>query len=160
MNVREYFEALSTSHVMVQHSAEEPHFACSIDDAATLMARRLHYPAVFLNEGDIIIGGSNGNELTEREHILAFVQHVRDAGDIEEVAAAFDTTETIMRDFLAKMVTDKQKGIAPVARFSAIGSEAHRVELAEAGLYGWMLFFNISSRLCILSNNENFDDIS
>lgn len=41
MTAREYFEQLAAQHKLVRHTAEEPHFSCSSDDAATLMARPL-----------------------------------------------------------------------------------------------------------------------
>ena len=52
MSVKEYFEAIASEHRMVQHSDTKPHFASSLDEAATLEARRLHYPAIFLQGGD------------------------------------------------------------------------------------------------------------
>lgn len=153
MNVREYFELLAAKHLSVKHTDEKPHFACSVDDAETLMARKLYYPAIFLDEGDILFTGSAGNELVEREYSLAIVTHVKDAGNKNEIAAAFSTTEDIMHDVVARMVQDRRKGLEPVRRFSVIGSEAHRVELVEAGLYGWIVLFSLSTKFCDISTN-------
>lgn len=157
MTVREYFELLVTEHTMVRHRPEtEPHFACSMDDAATLMARRLHYPAVFLDEGDMVVTGTAGGELLQRQYGLAFAAHVQDSGNEAEKEAAFSATETIMIDFLARMIRDKSKGLAPVRRFSPFGAEAHRVELADAGLYGWLLLFTLDTNLCTV-DSHNFE---
>lgn len=156
MKIREYFESLAANHKAVKHSDEEPHFASSLDDAATLMARRLYYPAVFLNEGDLLVTGQAGNELVEREYSMAFVEHVQDAGNKVEIEDAFDREESIMMDFIAKMVRDKHAGMTPVTRFTAIGAEGHRVELVEAGLYGWILLFNLATNLCTV-DNHNFE---
>ncbi|MBR4533068.1 MAG: hypothetical protein IKO85_00770 [Bacteroidaceae bacterium] len=62
MTVKEYFTQLATEHTLIRHSEAEPHFACSMDDAATLMAHRLLYPALFLDEGNLLVTGDNGNE--------------------------------------------------------------------------------------------------
>jgi len=157
MTVREYFELLATEHTMVRHRPEtEPHFACSMDDAATLMARRLHYPAVFLDEGDMVVTGTADGELLQRQYGLAFATHVQDSGNEAEKEAAFLATETIMIDFLTRMIRDKSKGLAPVRRFSPFGAEAHRVELADAGLYGWLLLFTLDTNLCTV-DSHNFE---
>lgn len=157
MTVREYFELLATEHTMVRHRPEtEPHFACSMDDAATLMARRLHYPAVFLDEGDMVVTGTAGGELLQRQYGLAFAAHVQDTGNEAEKETAFLDTETIMTDFLVRMIRDKSKGLAPVRRFSPFGAEAHRVELADAGLYGWLLLFTLDTNLCTV-DSHNFE---
>lgn len=157
MTVREYFEQLATEHTMVRHRPEEePHFACSMDDAATQMARRLHYPAVFLDEGDMVVAGTAGGELLQRQYGLAFATHVQDSGNEAEKETAFRDTETVMCDFLARMTRDKGKGLAPVRRFSPFGAEAHRVELADAGLYGWLLLFTLDTNLSTLNCNEHF----
>lgn len=157
MTAKDYFENLATEHSMVLHRDTEPHFACSMEDAATLMARRLYYPAIFLDEGNLQITGNDGNELLQREYALAIVSHVTDAGNEKEIHQAFDTTETIMTDIIARMVRDKSLGNQPVSRFTPIGCEAHRVELTDAGLYGWMLFFSLTSRLSTLNCNEHFN---
>lgn len=157
MTVREYFEQLAAEHTMVKHlPEEEPHFASSMDDAATLMARRLHYPAVFLDEGDIVVSGTVGGELLERQYGLAFATHVEDSGNEAEKEDAFQLTETLMGDFLARMIRDKSKGLAPVRRFSPFGAEGHRVELADAGLYGWLLLFTLDTNLSTLNCNNHF----
>lgn len=154
---RDYFEQLAAEHELVRHrETTEPHFACSMDDAATLMARRLYHPAVFLGEGDVQVTGSVGNELLQHDYVLVFAEHVADSGNEEEKAKAFALTETVMRDFLARMIRDKRQGIRPVARFNPIGSEAQRVEHADAGLYGWILLFSLSTPLSSLNCNEHF----
>ncbi len=156
MAVKDYFQSLAAEHTMVQHRSEEAHFASSLDDAATLMARRLHYPAMFLDEGDISFEGTTGNVLMLREYAIAFVDHVKDAGNEAEKNTAFETTFTIMRDTVARMVRDKTDLVQEVRHFDPIGAEAHRVELSEAGLYGWVFLFSLPTNLSTLNCNEHF----
>ena len=157
MSVKEYFEALATEHQLVRHSDTEPHFACSMDDAATRMARRLYYPAIFLEGGDFYVTGTPGGELLPETYVMAVVQHVKDSGNEEEKTEAFKLTKTIARDILGRMVRDKKRVIEPMQRFNAIGTEAHRVELADAGLYGWIIQFDITEKMSSLNCNENLD---
>lgn len=157
MSVKEYFEALATEHHLVKHSDAEPHFACSMDDAATLMARRLYYPAIFLEGGDFYVTGTPGGELLPEAYTLAVVTHVKDSGDEDEKSEAFKLTKTIVRDILGRMMRDKKRVIEPMERFNAIGTEAHRVELADAGLYGWVVLFDITEKMSSLNCNENLD---
>ena len=156
MTPLEYFQTLATEHTLVGHSEDHPHFAYTMDDAATLMARRLEYPALFLDAGDLQVTGGPGNELLARSYTLAVVTHVQDSGSTAEVESAFGLTETILTDVLARMVRDKRIGTQPVSRFSPLGAEGHRVELSEAGLYGWVLFFSLTSSLSTLNCNEHF----
>lgn len=157
MTVKEYFTQLATEHTLIRHSEAEPHFACSMDDAATLMAHRLLYPALFLDEGDLLVTGDNGNELLQRSYSLAIVTHVQDSGNEAEKQDAFDQTETILTDILARMIRDKRIGTKAVSRFSPLGAEGVRVELSEAGLYGWILLFHLTNSLSTLNCNEHFN---
>lgn len=156
MTAKEYFTQLATEHTLIHHTEAEPHFASSMDDAATLMARRLHYPALFLDEGDLQVTGDNGNELLQRSYTLAVVTHVKDSGNEAEVIEAFDLTETILTDILARMIRDKRIGTKAVSRFSPMGAEGVRVELSEAGLYGWVLLFHLTTSLSTLNCNNHF----
>lgn len=146
-----YISHLCTSHTAIHHSDAEPHFACSADSAQTAMATRLRYPAVFLDAGDFIIGGETGHKLLRRALSMTFVTHVADSGHATEVQAAFERTESLLMDFVARMEADRRTGVAAVRGVQFVGAEGHRVELEGAGLYGWMLFFSeeLPLKLCL-----------
>lgn len=154
--IREYFEGLASEHRLVQHSEAKPHFASSMDDAASLMARRLSYPAVFLDRGDFEVSGADGNYFTDSDYILSFVEHVKDSGNELEKEEAFRKTGRILLDFLGRMVRDKRKLVRPMVRCSISGARALRVENADAALYGWLLMVKITESLNPLNCNENF----
>lgn len=156
MTPTEYFQGLAAEHAKVGHKENEPHFASSVEDASTLMARILYYPAVFLEEGDFSVGGTEGNLLYIQDFHLVFVEHVMDSGDVKEVQDAFKKTGVICRDFLARMIRDRKQLKAPMKRFDANGAEAHKVELEEAGLYGWFLQFRLPLPFNPVNCNEHF----
>lgn len=155
--IKEYFERIAMEHSMLRHSDAEPHFASSMDDAATLMARRLFYPAMFLDGGNFEVSGSDNSYLLNEDYTLAIVDHVKDSGNVKEVEQAFAQTRVILRDIVARMIRDKRKALKPMVRFNASGIQGVRVELVEAGLYGWLLFLNIPEPLPTLNCNENLD---
>ncbi len=157
MTFEKYIEALATEHTLVAHSEAEPHFACSMDNAASLMATKLLYPAIFVDGGDMVSAGEPGNELWLRDYTIAFVQHVTDAGNTGEVNEALQLAEQIMTDFVGRMVRDKRKGVKAVRRFDPLKLEAHRIELSEAGLFGWILIVSMNSPMIFLNCNDNFD---
>ena len=156
MTPLDYFMALAAEHTLVGHRDEEPHFASSLDDAATLMARRMFYPAVFLNVGDFSFEGTDGNLLQVQEMALVFAEHVKDSGNVEEVHAAFEKTETICLDFIARMIRDRMRLAEPMKRFNASGAETHKIEMEAAGLYGWILMFRLPLPFKPLNCNDNF----
>lgn len=159
MSVKDYFEDLAARHKKLLHREEEPHFACSMDDAATLMAFRLCYPAVFLDEGDFTIGGETGHKLLRSECRLAFVTHVMDSGNWAEILDAFAITKVIMKDFLTCIEIDRSAGNRIARSIQMVGAEGHRVELEGSGLYGWMLFFTVEKKLtlCFPADVESFN---
>ncbi|MBO4906226.1 MAG: hypothetical protein J5486_04205 [Bacteroidaceae bacterium] len=154
-----YISQLCTRHKDIRHSADETHFACSADSAQTVMAQQLHYPAVFLDEGDFTIGGETGQMAQRRECSLTFVTHVADSGSSEEVQAALTMTGRLLLDFLSKIVSDRREAKREVRGIQLVGAEAHRVELEGAGLYGWMFFFANETQLPLCqTDNSIFDD--
>ena len=157
MTIEEYFEALASEHKLVQHSDAEPHFASSMDEAATLEARRLHYPAIFCDGGDFQVSGTPDNYLIGDDYRLAVVTHVQDSGNEHEKSDALKTTRRILIDIIGRMVRDKRKGVPPIVRFDAAGIQAIRVENVDAGLYGWLLLMNLTERLSTLNCNDNLD---
>ena len=157
MSVKEYFEAIAGEHRMVQHSDAEPHFASSLDEAATLEARRLHYPAIFLQGGDFQVIGTEGNYMTSEEYRLVVATHVKDTGNEVEKDEAFKMTKMILRDILARMIRDKRKLVKPMIRFDVAGTQVIRVENVDDGLYGWLVILSLTEGLTTLNCNENLN---
>lgn len=145
MILEDYIEELATKHPAIQHEVDDKcHFSCLADDSQTKFARSMHYPCVVLDTGDFTITGQTGNELLTMETSIMFLDHVRDTGNSKEIRQAFSSMRKVALDFLKKILRDKNKrelrGI--IGRFTAVGSDGHRVYLKDAGLYGYVLFLN------------------
>lgn len=134
-----YFENLARAHSQVLHTDEECHFSSLLDDAQNSFARRMHYPCVCMELGDINFSGSLDSSRTEQVVTLFFLDHVADAGDYEEIQTKLDNTCTIMKDFVKRMVRDRKAGVKLMSRFDPTGLEAHSIYHESAGLYGWVL---------------------
>lgn len=152
-----YIENLCRRHHSIRHTDKVPHFASSADSAQTAMARRLHYPAVFLDVGDFDFAGDNSHKIMRRSISIAFVTHVRDSGNAEEIQTALNNMEQLMMDFIAQMDADRKACLKVAMGVQLAGGEAHRVELEGAGLYGWMLFFVNEKGLNICLQDNPFE---
>lgn len=152
---------LAEQHPLVKHSEDKMHFASSLDEADNAYARNMCYPCVCLDLGDMRI---NDSPQVERSVVLAFMQHVSDTGNEREKHEAFGLTGDIAIDFLAQLesIAENHSKLSFVSRFNIDGAELVRVELEEAGLYGWMCYFqhtfNLNSIVCEKHFGADFDD--
>lgn len=160
-DIRDFICLLAEKHRDVRHRQEECHFACSLDEANNRYATVMCYPCVCLDCGDILVSGSASQKLIEREYTLFFLHHVADSADSECVNSAFDLTEHIMLDFLAKLDYCKASNKYPfLRRLSVNGSYARRIEYEKNSLYGWAVTVKADSLFCNLDCDDAFDVLS
>ena len=158
-NIRNYFWDLAVKHRLVRHEHNgECHFSSLTEEAQNFYARKMRYPCVALNTGDIQFHNDASYNTTEREITILFLDHCRDTGDYNRIRQIFDTTEQIMRDFIKRMNRDKAKGIEPMRRFSQEQAEAHQIYLESAGLYGWALIFLLTQPFSTIDCDHAFAD--
>lgn len=154
MDFVDYIEQLASLHPDIRHDAtNEIHFSALADDASVLHARRMHYPCVVLDCGDISFEGSDTQILMAEECSLMVLDHVRDAAKAADVREAFANTRRILIELLRRISRDRRTGqFRFLNRVSIVGSEARRVYMAESNLYGYVVFFNrrelFSDELC------------
>ena len=154
-----YFQHLASSHKMVRHEPNgNSHFSSLTEEAQNLYARKMHYPCVVFNPGDIEFSGSSSVTSIEREISLFFLDHCKDTGNYDRIREIYDTTEQIMKDFMQRMVRDRQNGVKVMSRFNPSICQAVQVYLESAGLYGWVLAFNITEPFYSVDCNQAFDD--
>lgn len=144
MDFIDYIEQLAALHPDIRHDAtNEIHFSALADDASVLHARRMHYPCVVLDCGDLSFDGSDTNILMSEECSLMVLDHVRDAAKASDVREAFAHTRTLLLDLLRRISRDRRTGhFRFLNRLTLVGSEARRVYMAESGLYGYVVFFS------------------
>lgn len=148
---RSFVELLARQHADVQHTDTSIHFACTLDDADNAYARTMHYPAVVLDLGDMNV---NPNLEVGRNVTLMFLDHVKDTGSERQKTYAFDRTADIALQFLAQMerTADTHPEHTFLSRIEISGAQLFRVELQEAGLYGWVVSlqhtFSMRSVVC------------
>lgn len=157
MTFVEYIENLCKEHALVKHSSTECHFSNLASDFDSKLQRIMHYPCVGIDtDGFEVINESGTNKLSEIYN-LYFLSHVRDHGSLAEKLSAFSTNRTILNDFLARFVRDRQAGNAVMADFLPAGAEATRIEFSDAALYGWAISVRIPVTLNYLNCNNNFN---
>lgn len=162
-NFKKLMRFLAERHPKVRHSPDEVHFACSLDSADNAYAHQMHYPCVALDLGDMRL---DDETTVDRSIVLIFLQHVSDTGSEQERDAAFDLTGDIAIDFLAQLAKLSDSETCPnlsfLRRLSLAGTEMARVELEEAGLYGWLVSmsstFSLSSVLCHTDFGTDFPE--
>lgn len=153
-----YFERLAMQHNAVGHSDVECHFSALVDEAQNKFAERMHYPCVSIDTGDIDWQGTVGAVNTHHNITLFFLDHVADTGDYERIQDVMDETGTIMEDFMKRMNRDRSRGVDVMKRFNPDGTEAQRVVLDSAGLYGWMLIFDFTQSFNYLDCGNAWND--
>lgn len=157
--IRDYFRNLAVRHRLVRHDDNgECHFSSLTEEAQNFYARKMRYPCVALNTGDIQFLNNASYNTTVREITILFLDHCRDTGDYNRVRQIFDTTEQIMRDFIKRMNRDRAKAVEPMRRFEQDQAEAHQVYLESAGLYGWALIFTLTQPFNTLDCDDAFTD--
>lgn len=152
---------LAQQHPKVQHSESERHFACTLDSADNAYAHSMHYPCVALDLGDMRLVDDS---TVERNIVLMFLQHVNDTGSEQQRESAFDLTGDIAVDFLAQLnnLSDASvcRALSFLRRIDLTGTELVRIELEEAGLYGWLVSlssnFSLNSVLCRTDFGQDF----
>ena len=159
MSMIEYFQNLAQSHKLVRHEPNgDCHFSSLTEEAQNLYARKMHYPCVVFNPGDIEFSGSASATNMERDVSLFFLDHCKDTGDFNRIREIYSVTERIMKDFIKRMVRDRQKGVKAMSRFNPSLCQAAQVYLEAAGLYGWILAFNITEPFYTVDCNNAFID--
>lgn len=161
MILEDYIEELARQHPAVRHEADDKcHYSCLADDSQTKFARSMHYPCVVLDTGDFTIAGQPGSELVDTETSIMFLNHVKDTGNSKEIRVVFSAMKKLAFDFLKKILRDKAKPEFRqlIGRFTAIGSEGHRVYMKDAGLYGYILFLNTDESFTKQDCEHVFDD--
>ena len=133
----EYIQQLAEEHKKIKHSDKECHFSDLNDDAQNGYAHmRMHFPCVVLEESETTFSDTGELFLKRTSNIILVLNHVRDAGDAEEVRKVFKDTEEIAIDFVKRMHREK-KTVARMTRFDINSVEMVRVYLQDAGLYGY-----------------------
>lgn len=148
----EYIEELCRKHPAIRHEHDgKCHYTCLADESQTRFAHTMRYPCVVVDSGDFGFEEQQpGNVLMNTAYTVMFLDHVRDTGNSSEVQGAFRRMRSILVDFARKFSRDKRAMCHKfLNRFTLDASEGMRVEMKDAGLYGYALFLN---------NNEAFTD--
>ena len=157
--MREYIKYLAEQHSLVHHDDNgECHFSSLSEEAQNLFARKMHYPCVVYSAGDIDFAHASSISTAQREVTILVLDHCKDSGNYNLIRHIFDSTEKIMKDFMARMERDKRKSVQPIRRFNYDGAEAHQIYLESAGLYGWALIFMLAEPFFTGDCDSIFDD--
>ena len=156
----EYLEELCRQHPAIRHKGDDDcHFASSTDDSASRFASRMHYPCVIHDSGDFAFHASGGTTAVTYENLILFLDHVSDTGNNREIHDVLTRTRKLSMQFMKKFARDKKKlRYAFLNRFSAGGSEGHRVTFKDAGLWGWALFVATDEPFTDLDCDNVFTD--
>lgn len=152
----EYIDHLCREHRLVRHADEACHYSDMTSDFENKLKRKMNFPCVSLDTDGFTIENVEGSKY-KREHFnLYFLDHVRDAGNYDEIMKVFNKTCVIMEDFLRRMERDKKALVDPLTHFEIAGSQGTRIEFREAALYGWCISVLVPTPFIDILCNENF----
>ena len=152
-----YIQSLAEEHVLVRHSENECHFSDMASDLAQKLRSKMNYPCVAIDAEGFSLSGSSAQRYWVDAYTLYVVDHIRDTGDQQEVRATMDTMKGILRDFLGRMMRDKQAGVGAVSLWDPSELEGFPVVMKDMALYGWGVSVLVPNQLNSLLCNEHFD---
>ena len=152
----EYIDNLCREHKLIRHTDEACHFSDLTSDFENKLKRKMHFPCVSLDTDGFSIENAGGQKYKRERFNLYFLDHVRDAGNYEEIVRVFNRTCGIMEDFLRRMQRDKKALVDPLTHFEITGSEGTRIEFHEAALYGWAVTVLVATPFNDVLCNQNF----
>ncbi len=152
----EYIDELCREHKLIRHSDEACHYSDLTSDFENKLKRVMNYPCVSLDTDGFIMENVGGQKFKRERFNLYFLDHVRDAGNYDEIVKAFNKTGGIMNDFMRRMLRDSKACVEPLAHFELAGSEGVRIEFREAALYGWAVTVLVPTPFNDVLCNNNF----
>jgi len=151
-----YIDELCRDHVLIKHADEACHFSDLTSDFQNRLKRKMCYPCVSLDTDGFSIESVQGAKYVRERFNLYFLDHVRDAGDYDEIANVFTQTRCILNDFLRRFERDRKALREPMTHFEIAGTEGVRIEFREAALYGWAISVFVTSPFSDSLCNKNF----
>ena len=152
----EYIDELCREHKLIRHADEACHYSDLTSDFENKLKRKMNFPCVSLDTDGFIMENVGGQKFKRERFNLYFLDHVRDAGNYDEIVKAFNKTVVIMEDFLRRMERDKKACVEPLTHFELAGSEGTRIEFREAALYGWAVTVLVATPFNDVLCNNNF----
>ena len=152
----EYIDELCREHKLIRHADEACHYSDLTSDFENKLKRVMNYPCVSLDTDGFIMENVGGQKFKRERFNLYFLDHVRDAGNYDEIVKAFTKTCVVMEDFLRRMERDKKALVEPLTHFELAGSEGTRIEFREAALYGWAVTVLVPTPFNDVLCNQNF----
>ena len=156
MRFNEYIDSLCREHRLIRHADEACHYSDMTSDFENKLKRKMNFPCVSLDTDGFVIEDVGGVKYKRERFNLYFLDHVRDAGNYDEIAGAFKRTGGIMEDFLRRMERDRKALVDPMTHFTIAGSEGTRIEFREAALYGWCISVLVPTPFIDILCNWNF----
>lgn len=160
--LRNLVEMLCKLNKVINHSSDECHFACTLDDADRKYASVMNYPCVVFDCGDILFNGGPETKLN-RSVSLFFVDHVTDTGDEAEKLSIYENMEETALAFVAQilMLSKSYEAMSFLNRIDLDNTRMMKIEHEEQSLCGWALTFSSSQilRECYATTQFDKDDV-
>ncbi|GAB6122280.1 hypothetical protein [Dysgonomonas termitidis] len=140
----EYIENLCRKHVLIKHSAEKKHFV-RLDNDELLQEGKanIYYPVVTMEKLTVSYTSQPDNFRKSRHVELMFLDHIRDAGDFNNIENVWTKMEAVAEDFIKKIRVDK-RNLPFLKSLVMDNAELDYVENIKAHLWGVLLSFDIN----------------
>lgn len=156
-----YIENLCKKHVLIKHSAEEKHFV-RLDNDELLQEGKagIYCPVVTMDKLANTYTDQEDNFRKRRHVELMFLDHIRDAGNFNDIESVWTTMESVAEDFLKKIRADRKDRVNyPFLRSLVISNvELYYVENIEEHLWGVLLSFETDLPFNNCLDPERFDN--
>lgn len=153
-----YIEDLCKKHTWIQHTAERKHFIrLDSDELLQEGKANIYYPVVTMDKLTVSYTSEPDNFRKSRYIELMFLDHIRDAGDFNNIQNVWTKMEAVAEDFLNKIRMDKRN--LPFLKSLMIdNAELEYVENIKTHLWGVLLSFNIDLPFNNCLDPDRFDN--
>lgn len=142
-----YFRHLATTHIALQHTAENKHFfRFELEEVLTGIRSTINYPCLILEGYDFGYSDNNSDNLIKgRNGAFILLDHATHPDDFDRIDEIYDAMEEIADDILAKIKSDKRNTSIPfIAGFDFNKTEGQMLK-GEDQTYGIRISFTIES---------------
>lgn len=140
-----YIESLCEKHTSINHTEEKKHFLELGNDQQLQEGKKIYYPVVTMEQLTTSYSDLTDSVSKKRNIELMFLDHVKDAGDFNNINAIWNNMEGIAEDFLRKIKVDRRnRDTYPFLNKLKLNSaELDLVENVSTHLWGVLLSFEL-----------------
>jgi uncharacterized membrane protein len=156
----DYFKALATNHVAINHTDQEKHFfRIDAEEYLVGITTKVNYPFLSLESYDSNFNAPNNDNVAKSRQIAFMLVDKYKQGDYNRMNEIYDELEEVAHDILNRINSDQKQNISLVRDFSFASVNIQSLPPNPAKLYtGVRVTMNFDSKYNTSVNNAKWRD--